>query len=338
MRTINGSFGHDCLVKKTPRKLRYQEGCDFDEWKAQVREKFEELVGIANIQRNACAENYCVEQQEEFETYTKIRFVFESEKDEFVPCYLLIPKTGKETYPVAITLQGHSTGFHNSIGEIKFKQDVSYQPRGALALQAVENGFAALAIEQREMGERRSVWADGLSAHKCSYDSMRALHLGRTIIGERLWDISRAIDILPHFKNLDMDNIVITGNSGGGTASYYALCYDERIKAAAPSCALCTFEDSILSVLHCTCNYIPNIGEWFEMQDLACLAAPRKLSVIAGKEDDIFPLSGVKKCFNDIQEIYQAANAMENTRLVVTPKAHWWCEDIVWEEICKMMK
>ena len=338
MQTINGSFGHDNLVKKMPRKLRYQEGCDFDEWKGRVRDKFEELVGIPNIKSNACAENYCIEEQKEFETYTRIRFVFESEKDEFVPCYLLIPKTGKDKYPVAITLQGHSTGFHNSVGEIKFAQDVSYQPRGALALQAVENGFAALAIEQREMGERRSVWADGLSAHKCSYDSMRALHLGRTIIGERLWDVSRAIDVLPHFEQLDLGNIIITGNSGGGTASYYALCYDERIKAAAPSCAVCTFEDSILSILHCTCNYIPNMGEWFEMQDLACLATPRKLSIIAGKEDDIFPLDGVKKCFDGIKEIYQAVNAEANARLVVTPKAHWWCEDIVWEEIFKNLE
>lgn len=44
--------------------------------------------------------------------YRFIRFTFESEYDEIVPCYLLIPKLGKEKYPVAITLQGHTTGFH----------------------------------------------------------------------------------------------------------------------------------------------------------------------------------------------------------------------------------
>ena len=80
---------------------------------------------------------------------------FESEKGEFVPCYLLIPDTGKEKYPVAITLQGHSTGFHNSIGVVKYEQDEAYQPRGQFAIQTVKNGFIALAIEQRGMGERR---------------------------------------------------------------------------------------------------------------------------------------------------------------------------------------
>ena len=44
--------------------------------------------------------------------------MFESENDSFVPCYLLIPDTSKEKYPVAITLQGHTTGFHNSVGII----------------------------------------------------------------------------------------------------------------------------------------------------------------------------------------------------------------------------
>ena len=45
--------------------------------------------------------------------------------------------------------------------------------------------------------------------------------------GERMWDVSKAIDALAEFPKCDTDKIFITGNSGGGTMSFYAACYDE---------------------------------------------------------------------------------------------------------------
>ena len=58
---------------------------------------------------------------------------------------------------------------------------------------------------------------------------MSAIILGRTLIGERAWDVMRAIDVLSYFKELDLEKIVITGNSGGGTASFYSACLEELI-------------------------------------------------------------------------------------------------------------
>ena len=69
------------------------------------------------------------------------------------------------------------------------------------------------------------------------------------------------------------------------------------------------------------------------MQDLACLIAPRVLTVIAGKKDDIFPIEGVRKGYDTIQRIYEKAGAKYNCSLTETPNGHWWREDIVWEAI-----
>ena len=260
--------------------------------------------------------------------------MFESENDSFVPCYLLIPDTSKEKYPVAITLQGHTTGFHNSVGIIKYEQDNDYQPRGQFAIQAVKQGYAALAIEQRGMGERRPEKPGNM----CEYEAHIALLLGRTILGERIWDVSKAIDVLASFPQCDLEKIMITGNSGGGTVSYYAACYDERIKLSVPSCAFCTYGDSIMNLYHCSCNFIPHAYEWFDMQDLACLIAPRKLAVIAGEKDKIFPLCGVEKGYETVKTIYEKAGVSENCSLTITPKDHWWCEDIVWNKISEEVK
>ncbi len=50
---------------------------------------------------------------------------------------------------------------------------------------------------------------------------MAAQLIGRTTIGERVWDVQRVIDVLEkHFPQVDSGNIMCTGGSGGGTATF----------------------------------------------------------------------------------------------------------------------
>ncbi|MBP5467325.1 MAG: hypothetical protein J6Y43_07185, partial [Clostridia bacterium] len=180
---IHGDLCHNTLLKNSKPKLSYDEVKDYNSWKKEIKDKFFELIGYEKIKENACPLTYEIESVEKKDGYTQTRFVFESEKDSFVPCYLLIPDTGKNKYPLAITMQGHSTGFHNSVGIIKYEQDKDYQPRGQFAIQAVKQGFAALAIEQRGMGERRPSARHQRGANMCEYEAHIALMLGRTILG-----------------------------------------------------------------------------------------------------------------------------------------------------------
>ena len=326
---INGNLCHKNITGRLTPALAFDPSKDFSEQRNEIDKKLRLLLGMDNIAENACEPDLTIEEDIMMDGYRRIRFVFFSEPETPVPCYLLIPDTDKEKYPVAICLQGHSTGFHNSIGVVKYDCDAEGQPRKALGLQAVANGFIALCIEQRSMGERRPPNpADRV--HNCCFQAHNAFMLGRTTIGERVWDISRAIDLLNEFPQCDTERICITGNSGGGTASYYAACIDERIKVSIPSCAFCTYDDSIMAMIHCGCNYIPSARRYFEMEDLACLIAPRKLAIVAGELDPIFPIDGVRRGFEGVKAIYAAAGASENLSLTVTPKEHWWCVDIVW--------
>lgn len=332
---ISGDAYIDLLAEQTGQKLGYTKECDYALWKEQVKEKFEELLGFEAIKENACELNFRIEEEVEKEGYKQTRFLIESERGANVPCYFLIPDTGKKKYPVAIVLQGHSVGAKMSINEPDPDKpgQVEYAGgRGGFAVQAVKQGFAALAIEQRGMGERRPHNADR-NENMCTYEALTSLLFGRTILGGRIWDISRAIDSLENFPQVDTQRILITGNSGGGTASYYAACYDERIKISVPSCAFCSYQSSIIYREHCACNYIPQAYNWFEMQDLSCLIAPRRLSIVAGKKDGIFLINGVRKGFETVKQIYARENAKNNCRLIETEEAHWWCENIVWSTI-----
>ncbi len=341
---ING-FCHDIVTKTTKPKLAFNENVDFNEYRAQVKEKLVELLGLDVIKENACPPNMQIVEQVQKDGYTQIRFEFESEKGAVVPCYLLIPNTNKEKYPVAIVLQGHNQqGFASSVGNAYCHETLDYDTgRGAFAIQAVKNGYIALAIEQRGMGERTALNTlkrrVSLNANGgCYYEATTALMLGRTIIGERCHDVSCAIDLLKNFEKCDLNNITITGNSGGGTASFYASCIDERIKVCAPSCSFCPYPESVLKFYHCSCNYIPNAYRYFDMQDLACLIAPRKLAIVAGKYDTAFLIDGVKRGFETVKKIYEKVGAKDNCSLTITDKGHFWCEDVMWAEINKAQK
>ncbi len=270
------------------------------------------------------------------EDYKLIRFTVDSEIGETVSCYLTVPKLGKEKYPIAIVLQGHDGGINCSIGEPKNEKEQQYVDMGGdFAVQAVKNGYIGLAVELRGIGEKQPVSENRSSDVTCRWATRTAFFLHRTIVAERIVDIMKAIDALSNFPECDTDKILITGNSGGGTISYYAACLDERIKLSVPSCGLCNYKDSIKAMAHCGCNYIPNTFKCFEMSDLACLIAPRNLIYVTGGKDPIFPVDGATITFERIKEIYRENGAEDKCQLIVTPMAHWWCVDIVWEAINK---
>ena len=265
----------------------------------------------------------------EHEEFDEIRFKYESEPGFFIPAHLILPKERKGKLPTVICLQGHSSGMHRSLGRVKYTNDVEGDVGDrAFALQAVKRGYACVIMEQRGFGELKGIEQDG--GTNCLHMSMQAILLGRTLLGERCFDVSRLIDALEQFEMLDLNRLGIMGNSGGGTTSFYAACVDSRIKVCMPSCSFCPYYESIISIQHCTCNYVPGMLEYMEMQDLAVLIAPRALIVVSGKDDEIFPLDGVKRGFEVVKKIYRACGAEDNCQLVIGDGGHRFFADISW--------
>ena len=124
IKKINGDLCHEILASKAEYKLAFGGNEDYLPWREKVREKFKELFGLNSIAQNSCPLNVEIEEITEYEEFRQIRFTFESEVGSVIPCYLLIPVGNKKKYPVAIALQGHITGFHNSIGVAKYEDDV----------------------------------------------------------------------------------------------------------------------------------------------------------------------------------------------------------------------
>jgi dienelactone hydrolase len=323
-------YCHDPLLDAAPRALAFTPGADFTAWRAEVDTTLRRLVGVLP---EPAPLDLRVEYELEHDEYLERRFLFSAEAHADVPCHLLIPKTKRAPYPVVVCLQGHSPGMHISLGRAKNDSEAASIAGGRdFGVQAVREGYAALVLEQRCFGEREDRRpSERRSLHnRCHHASMTALLLGRTMIGERTRDVSRAIDALAAFPEVDLERIACMGNSGGGTTTFYAACLDPRIRVVMPSCVVCTFKDSIGRIDHCHDNYLPGALRYFEMGDLASLIAPRPLVVVAGEQDPIFPLHGVREAYATIEGIYAAAGAPENCRLVVGDGGHRFYPDDAW--------
>lgn len=338
MRNTNSQdFIRQKLQKQSIASMRYDGKEAFDKWQERVHAKLWELLGMDRMEK--CEDDFLIECEEQKEGYKKLRFSFQSEDGYYVPCCAVLSNNSKLPQKVAICLQGHSSGMHISYGEPKFHGDEEMLQGGDrdFAIRALREGYAAICIEQRYMGECGQT-SEGAPSCLTRGTALPTLLLGRTAIGERVWDVMRLIDVIKkYFPMLDHNHIVCLGNSGGGTTTFYAACLDKRIQCAVPSCSVCTFKDSIGAMHHCSCNYIPNIANYFDMGDMGGLIAPRALVVVNGKNDEIFPDHGVREAYTKIQEAYHVAGVTNRCRLVTGEGGHRFYADLAWKEIHDLM-
>jgi len=328
------SFLHinEIAERKQPL-LRYKDGDEFRDWQKQSRMILERLLGLDKMEKPEC-DGFLIEHEKECEDYIEIRFTFNSESDFTVPCHILLPKNRPAPYVPVICIQGHSKGMHISLGRPKYEGDEKSISGGDrdFARRAVKEGCAAITMEQRYMGEL------GGTEHgpECFSAALAALLYGRTAVGERVWDLTRLIDVLTeHFDCLDMTRLVTLGNSGGGTTVFYHACTDKRAYCAVPVSSVCAYKDSLAAMDSCYCNYIPKIAEYFDMGDLGGLIAPRCLVVASGKDDRRFPKSGVDESMAQLNRLYSAAKVPENVVNVTFDGVY---DDIAWREIHRYLK
>lgn len=319
------------LAKNLKPALAYDGSVSVEEWQKTAKAKLEELLGLPLVK---CEADFKIVKETACEDYTRYDFTYQSEPGYYVPCALLVPANAQGPLPVAICLQGHSTGMHISFGEAKFPNDPKTIAGGRdFAVRAVKEGFCAIAMEQRYMGQCGPT-ESGTPAciGGAENAAMGALLMGRTAIGERVWDVQRLIDLIEsELTNfIDSKKIILMGNSGGGTATFYASCMEERIALSMPSCAVCTYDASIMAMNHCPCNFIPRIRKYFNMGDLGVLIAPRPFVLVCGEQDPIFPLPGVKESFAVIKSAYDNLGKSELCHMVIGNGGHQFYPDDAW--------
>ena len=236
-------------------------------------------------------------------------------------------------YPFFICVQGHTTGMHHSIAVERDDNRVPMEVAGDrdFGLQCMERGIGALCIEQRSFGERREQAQEQVSTHGCHDAAMHALMLGRTLIGERVFDVDRGLDYLATRDDVDWSRIGIMGNSGGGTISLFSAALLPRITSRHAFLLLQhipRFHHVDLSLRRQLCSRV--YFKYAEMSDVMGLFAPRPVVLVCGAEDPIFPVEATRRAFSDLQKIYRAAGAPDGCHLIVGKGGHRFYADDAW--------
>lgn len=344
-------------------------GGDVTAWQFEWRPKLWELLGLHRIVGGEPVDLnprslWKREQRDGLGTIEKLAFTAEPGAD--VVGYLCLPRRGLSepdsvnpdsntrgsgptapgSLPCFICLQGHSPGIHRSIACAKDEQ--TPEPAEGdrdFALGCMRRGVAALCIEQRSFGQRGEEEQARVSGYNTCHDAaMHALMLGRTLAGERVFDVMRSIDLLRELKRqrgddlpIDPQRVGCMGNSGGGTVTLFAAAVDERVRYAMPSCGFCTYRDSIMSVYHCGDNYVPSLLLHGESADVAGLIAPRPIVIVNGTEDEIFPIGPAKREFERLKTIYEKAGVGGRCVHVVAEGGHRFYAEPAWDAMLPLL-
>lgn len=309
-----------------PRKMRFRASNRkaAEAWQKKLRPKIVELLGGFPSTRTPLAPQTL--ETKEFSRYRREKFVIETRPGMMALGYLLTPLNAEGPVPVVICVPGHGRGVDDIVG-IDAKGQPRFDKAGYqhdFAIQAVEAGMAAIAVEPIAFGCRRDARTKkrGLGNSACQPTAGAALLFGETMIAWRVYDIMRTIDWIETRPELDAKRVGCMGISGGGTCTTFAAAVEPRIRAAMVSGYLNSFRDSILSLAHCIDNYVPGILQWAEMSDVAGLIAPRPLFMESGDKDDIFPVEATRQCFRDLQAIYKTFEVGDRVGHEVFPGEH----------------
>lgn len=197
--------------------------------------------------------NAVINNKREFEGYSVENVYFESVPGFYVAGNLYRPLGEKANSSVPAILKAH--GHFN---EGRFKPDNQI-----------------LAITLARMGAIVFAW-DMVGYAECHQVPHNA---GHTLMYQ-LWNSIRALDFVSGIEKVDKNRIGITGESGGGTQTFFLTAVDDRIKVSAPAVMVsstffggCSCENGL--PVHKGPDYATNNAE------ITGMCAPRPLLVIS---------------------------------------------------------
>ena len=172
---------------------------DFEKWQKSFRPELKKLLGLNIIERQLA--NYQPKTQllssEDIGFAIRERWLIWTEPTVPLPFILLRPKNTGHLPGLVITPHGHSknTELYAGIYNDEKERESGETGERNVAVQAVKEGYFAIAPTTRGFGATRTpedLKKDAGSS--CRTLLMQDLLVGRTPIGDRVWDVSKLID------------------------------------------------------------------------------------------------------------------------------------------------
>jgi hypothetical protein len=226
--------------------------------------------------------------------YTRQEIEFDSTPTRRIKAIVTIPTGATGPAPAVICIHGHG-GNRN----IVYDRDSLYR---GFADELAAHGYVTISTD--------------VGQHEVYED-------GRSLMGERLWDVLRCADYVSTLKNVDPNRMGCGGLSLGGEMAMWLGAMDPRMKVTVSSGFLTTVKN--LQNGHCMCWDFPGFTENFDFSDIYSLIAPRSLLCQIGAKETApggFPPALAYEAMASIQRAYAIDNVGHRARLDVHPGGH----------------
>ena len=142
------------------------------------------------------------------------------------------------------------------------------------------------------------------------------------MMGERLWDLMRCVDLLASLEQVDAKRIGCAGNSLGGEMAMWLGAMDTRIRATVSAGFLTRMDQ--LEKNHCRCWKFAGLRELADFSDIYALTAPRALLCQNGLKErpTWFTVPIARQALADIKPIYADLGTPQNLGFVAHPGGH----------------
>ena len=264
-------------------------------WQDQLRTQFTVLLKIDDILpgRKSIpfdAKEILVEKEDK---YLLKEIEINSTKDRRIRIILTIPAYVKGHCPAVVCIHGHG-------GTLRIVYDE----------KSIYKGFAS------ELAAGNYITIATTVSQHVVYEE------GRTLMGERLWDLIRCVDYLESLKEVDKKRIGCAGLSLGGEMAMWLGAMDQRINATLSSGFLTTMDQ--MEQNHCMCWKFPGLRELADWADIYSLIASRPLLCQNGlkEPENDFTVPLARKALSEIELIYKDFKRPGNAILIAHQGAH----------------
>jgi hypothetical protein len=262
-------------------------------WQKELRRRLSGLLKMNDLLKAKIPLDARLLNSEERPDYIFQEVELNSTPGRRIRAIITLPRSGTPPYPAVVCIHGHG----GSRFVVYDKSNVYKGFAGALA----ESGYVTIATDvgQHEVFES-----------------------GRTLMGERLWDVRRCIDYLESMPEVKKTAIGCAGLSLGGEMAMWLAAMDERV-AACVSSGFLTVMDR-MEHDHCMCWKFDGLRELVDFADIYSLIAPRSLQCQNGLAEPptMFVVPLARQALKEIRLIYRDMGKPDNVGLAVHRGEH----------------
>jgi cephalosporin-C deacetylase-like acetyl esterase len=305
--------GHALLRSRREAVARLATRAEVEERQRQVRATVLGLLGGLPSRRTPLSAR--VTGRHEADGFTVENVVFESLPGFPVTANLYLPRAGRGPFPAVLVSLGH------------YEEGKAAERAGP---DLARQGFVVLAYDPLGQGERLQHYDPELRASRAGgptdehgQAAARAELLGDSVARYFVWDAMQGLDYLAARPEVDPQRLGATGCSGGGTVTTYLAALDERVKAAAVSCYVTSW-DALLDgpgPQEAEQSLAGFLSAGLDLGDYLTLIAPRPLLVVS-TTDDFFPLAGARAVHEEARRVYAILDAPDRLAMSVSLGGH----------------